>query len=66
MDVFLESVGDLSLVTRYPSRVSRLSLIAAAWSSLMEISLVDHLRGNLLFVMIVLLLGVAVVSFNLR
>ena len=65
MYVFLESISDLCLMASNSCRMSWLPLIPAIWPWLMNVTLVDHLRGNLLIVMVVLLLllSVAVVPF---
>ena len=67
MYIFLESVSDLSLVASDASRMPGLPLIPTAWPGLVEVTLIDHLRGrNLLVrvvVVLVLLLSVAIVPF---
>jgi hypothetical protein len=65
MYVFLKSVGYFGLVAGNTRRVSWLPLVPTARPGLVEVTLVDYLRGDLLIVMVVvlLLLSVAVVSF---
>lgn len=64
MYVFLESVRYLGLMTSCPRGMPRLPLIPTARSGLMQITLVHHLRRNLLIMVVVLLLGITILPFD--